>query len=161
MDKLNLKDKVILYGNGLIPLHMSCNYCYHFNYECEGSVYREECPIGQLSETDLLENKILSRIAKDVDFNNALLGLIVDTIDSTDLKLHLEELYKLIEEELTKHNIQFDIMKLKDNRDLVDDFDISNKGYIKANLRTIENIEYALSLPKETIEELRKKYNLI
>ena len=101
------------------------------------------------------------RIAKDVDFNNALLGLIVDTIDSTDLKLHLEELYKLIEEKLTKHNIQFDIMKLKDNRDLVDDFDIHDKGYIKANLRTIKNIEYALSLPQEKIEELRKKYNLI
>ena len=142
---------------------MGCNYCYLFNYECEGSVYREECPIGQLSETDLLENELLSRISKDIDFNNALLGLIVDTISSEELEEHLQSLYELIEKELSDFNIEFDISKLKNNKDLVDNFDISDriKSYIKANLKTIEKIEYTLSIPKETIEEFRKKYNLI
>lgn len=41
---------IIFYSDNYTPLSADCYGCYHFGYVCEGSVYRTECPTGQVED---------------------------------------------------------------------------------------------------------------
>ena len=73
----HLKLSLEFYGNTFIPLSSSCYGCHHFNYECQGSVYRGECPTGQVE--DMRDSLIANHILQDerVQNNRFLLARIV------------------------------------------------------------------------------------
>lgn len=158
-----LKDKIIFYGNDLIPLNINCRGCHHFNYECLGSVVEEGCQINTLSDKDQKDNKKIISLWKDLDYNNALMYLIIFK-DRKELKRHMQGLYDKISDKFRENNITLstelflDLMEDEDNEILNN----LKKGsrYIKANLNTLRDIEKALKYSDEELDNLIKKYSL-
>lgn len=71
------KLELLFYGNTFIPLSSSCYGCHNFNYECQGSVYRGECPTGQVE--DITDSLVAYNILDDerVQNNRFLLARII------------------------------------------------------------------------------------
>ena len=85
--------EILFYGNTYIPTSEHCWGCEHFNYLCEGSVYRGECPTGQVEEIN--DSEIALQILEDEQVNHnrfalaRVMGLDLEEKEHTE---HIEEL---------------------------------------------------------------------
>lgn len=158
-----LKDTVIFYGNGLIPLSKGCKFCHQFNYLCAGSIFESPCPIRELSEEEEKDNKKIISILKDIDYNYALLFLMLEN-DRAALEEHKKRLYEKISERFSQNEITLTIEIFSDllknsECDLVNNLKFGC-NYIKANLETFNEIEKALKYTDNEVVSLRSKHNL-
>lgn len=124
---------LIFYGNTLIPLGADCSGCHYFNYECGGSVYACDCPIGQVK--DLKSSRVASDLLKKIDENHFILARVCGyDMTSKDMLDHINKLET----------------KIKDS---------TNEGYIEALKKAIANYKIALNKTDAEIEELKCEFN--
>lgn len=98
---------IILVGRRYIPTSSECNGCHNFNYLCEGSVYRGECPTGQVENIApsivamLLDHHINNRfiLARVFGYKDEVMKIEKAILDE-ELQIDLEAAKALTDEEI-------------------------------------------------------------
>lgn len=129
---------LLFYGNTRIPLSADCSGCHHFNYICEGSVYRGECPAG------LVEDIKDSLIAFDI--------LEEEILQGNHYKLMRINGFNLEEEDFVEH-----IQKIKDKVEMNKN-NPHKKEYVRALTKSLEDYYAAKDLEEDILKNLKEKF---
>lgn len=98
---------IMLVGDRYTPLSTDCHGCHNFEELCEGSVFRGECPTGQVADiapsiiARIIDHQLDNRftVARAFGYKDELLEINSELLDD-DLKIQLEVAKALTEEEV-------------------------------------------------------------